>query len=55
VGHQKKREPAPEGRKKLIPDISLVVGHVVLLKEGDELVAKRMPPMMRFLLRDISI
>src|SRR5437899_7512723 len=40
---------APEGRKKLIPDVSLVVGYVVPLEECDKLLLKRMLFVMLFL------
>jgi len=39
--------------KKLIPDVSLVVGYVVLLQERDEFLLKRMLLMMFFLTGDI--
>jgi len=51
---EEKTERAPKGRKKLIPNISLVVGHVVLLEEGHIFLLKRMLPMMFLLLGDIS-
>src|SRR5580698_6833189 len=46
--HQPRR-----GERKLIPQIFLVVSHVVLLKELQELVLKRMPLMMFFLARNV--
>jgi hypothetical protein len=44
---------APEGRKKLIPDVSLVVGYVVFLQERCKLLLEGMFVMMLFLLGDI--
>lgn len=32
VGELRVCQPAQEGRKNLIPDISLIIGHVILLK-----------------------
>ncbi len=44
---------APEGRKNLIPNISLIVRNVVLLEERNKLLLKRMLLMMVLLIGDI--
>ena len=46
-------KPRRGERKKLIPYVSLIVGHVVLLQERNEFVLERMLLMMLFLFRDI--
>jgi hypothetical protein len=43
-------EEALEGRKKLVPDVTLVISYVVLLEERCKLLVKRMPLIV---LRDI--
>ena len=53
VGQRHKPHRAPEGRKKLIPEVSLIVRNVVLLEERNKLLLKRMLPMMLFLFGDI--
>jgi hypothetical protein len=49
VGERHKTYEAPEGRKRLIPDVALVVSHLVLLEERKELFLKRLFLVMFFL------
>src|ERR1700733_3748504 len=44
---------APEGRKKLVPNIFLVIRHIVLLEESDKLLLICMFPMVFFLLGNV--
>jgi hypothetical protein len=48
-----KLQLAPEVRKKLIPNVSLVIRHIVLFEECDELLLKRMSLMMFLLCGNI--
>ena len=43
-----------QGRKKLIPEVFLVIGHIVLLEERNELLLKRMLFVMLLLSGNIS-
>ena len=48
-GSATKPKQALEGRKRLIPDVALVISHVVLLEERKELFLKRVFLVMLFL------
>ena len=48
-GSATKPKQAQEGRKRLIPDVALVISHVVLLEERKELFLKRVFLVMLFL------
>ena len=53
MGLSRRIESAPEGRKKSIPQVFLVVGRVVLLEKGQELFLKRVLLVMFFLAGDV--
>jgi len=53
VGERPGPHRAPKGRKKLIPNVSLVVRNIVLLEKRNKLLLKRMRLMMLFLFGDL--